>query len=199
MILRWLPTLVLALSACPMMDDDTDSDPMAEDGTPDPSGTSDSGGSTEGADTDVDPTDGASSESTAGVATFTMSGQVVRLASAPIAEGDDGIGTLYVAAFASCGQGEAPLGVFALPEADLSDEAVGVPWTISGLPPGPIHFGLFLDDDGNAMPPMVLPDAGDPAYTLDPCDGELSCLEFELVDEDLAGVELVLNTTHPEC
>ena len=78
-----------------------------------------------------------------GAATFTMSGQVVRLASAPIAEGEDGIGTLYVAAFASCDLGQTPLGVFALPGADLSDEAVGVPWTISGLPPG-----LRLTDAG---------------------------------------------------
>jgi hypothetical protein len=185
-----------------MDDEPTGSESAAENGTTDPAGTStdaEEASDSAGTSTGADPTNDAASETTAGTATFTMSGEVRRLASAPIAEGEDGIGTLYVGAFASCDHSEPPLGVFAMPDADLSDEAVEVPWTISGLPPGPIHFGLFLDDDDNAMLPTPLPDAGDPAYAIDPCDGLLSCLEFAIVDDDVTDVELVLNTTHPDC
>ena len=63
-----------------------------------------------------------------------------------IADGNDGIGTLYIGAFASCDHAEAPIGAFALPNADFSAETNMVPWEITGLPPGPVHFGLFLDD-----------------------------------------------------
>jgi hypothetical protein len=57
-----------------------------------------------------------------------------------------------------------------------------------------VHFGLFLDDDGDAVLPAAEPDAGDSSCADDVCDGVPSCLSFEIDD---AGV--VLNLTHTEC
>lgn len=142
--------------------------------------------------------DDAGSSST-GAATYTVSGVVTRLATAPIADGNDGIGTLYIGAFIDCGHGEAPIGIFALPEADFSSEANAVPWSISGLPAGTVHFGLFLDDDGDAVLPAAEPDAGDPSYADDVCDGVLSCMSFDIDDADVIDAALVLNMTHTEC
>jgi len=150
---------------------------------------------TEAGPTTDDPT----TEESTGAPTYTVSGRVKRLASAPIAEGNDGVGTLYIGAFALCGHGEPPIGVFALPDADFSSEDNMVPWEIAGLPAGPVYFGLFLDDDGDAELPAPVPDGGDPSYAEDGCDGVLSCLSFELDDADITDAALVLNLTHPEC
>lgn len=163
---------------CPMDDDD---DPAS--------------GTTEAESTSATSSDSSST----GAPTYTVSGHVTRLASAPIAEGNDGIGTLYIGAFALCGHEEAPIGVFALPNADFSSENNMVPWEIAGLPAGPVHFGLFLDDDGDAQLPAAVPDGGDPSYADDGCDGVLSCLSFEIEDADITDAALVLNLTHPEC
>lgn len=152
-----------------------------------------------GASTSTSSSSDDESSSSTGAATYTVSGYVTRLATAPIAEGNDGIGTLYIGAFLECGHGEPPIGIFALPQADFSSEADMVPWSIAGLPAGAVHFGLFLDDDGDAVLPAAEPDAGDPSYADDVCDGVLSCMSFVIEDADITDAALVLNMTHTEC
>jgi hypothetical protein len=188
-------------------DDGSDSDAMSDESSSTAASSEESGGS---ATSDPSSEEGSSSaapeESSSGGATgdtgaplYSASGHVVRLESAAIAEGNDGIGTLFIGAFPTCAHGEAPIGFFALPEADFSSESNMVPWTIDNLPAGPIHFGLFLDDDGDVDPANPLPGPGDPSYADDVCDGILSCLEFEIADGDLVDAELVLNMTHTRC
>lgn len=192
---------------CPMEEDDDDaSDATLPESTSatssDPSSTSMPGSTNDDPSsptTEGSTTQASTTEESAGAPTYTVSGHVTRLASAPIAEGNDGIGTLYIGAFALCSHGEPPIGVFALPDADFSSEDNMVPWAIAGLPAGPVHFGLFLDDDGDAQLPAAVPDGGDPSYADDGCDGVLSCLSFEIDDADITDAALVLNLTHPEC
>ncbi|MBL8941871.1 MAG: hypothetical protein JNK45_01935 [Myxococcales bacterium] len=200
-----LCTLRLSLFAlvpcgCPMDDDAAAGTTTAAEsiGSDSSDGVSTEPASTGGSASTSSSSDDAGSSST-GAAAYTVSGVVTRLATAPIAEGNDGIGTLYIGAFLACGHGEPPIGVFALPGADFSSEANAVPWSIGGLPAGTVHFGLFLDDDGDAVLPAAEPDAGDPSYADDVCDGVLSCMSFVIEDADVLDAALVLNTTHTEC
>lgn len=144
------------------------------------------GGSSES--TDGDPTRGDE--------TYTIAGTVARLDSAPIAEGNDGIGTLYIAAFAECHITAMQLGGVAIPDADLSSEAFRVEFAVGMLPAGTVHFALFLDDDLNAILPGPTPSAGDPSFAEDISDGILDCIPVEITDADVTDVELVLNRTH---
>lgn len=193
---------LLTPCGCPMDDDD---DASAEDGAdtlasgdddgPSPSTTA----APESTTGDAGSTGDAESTTGSSEASFSVSGVVTRLASAPIADGNDGIGTLYIGAFAACSHEEAPIGIFAMPEADLSSEDHEVPWQIDGLPPGPVYFGLFLDDDGDAELPSPLPGPGDPTYADDVCDGLLSCIEIEIPEADVTEAALVLDATHTRC
>jgi hypothetical protein len=188
---------LLTPCGCPMDDDDDDAsaddgaDTLAssDDAAPSPSTTAEPESTTAEPESTTGPSE----------ASFSVSGVVTRLASAPIAEGNDGIGTLYIGAFAACSHEAAPIGIFAMPEADFSSEAHEVPWQIDGLPPGPVYFGLFLDDDGDAELPSPLPGPGDPTYADDVCDGLLSCIEIEIPEADVTEAALVLDATHTRC
>jgi hypothetical protein len=124
-------------------------------------------------------------------ATAAVSGTVSR--TAPLAADGDGVGTLYVAAFQTCSHDGTVIGAAIIPGADLSSEAGSVPFSIAGLPPGPVHLALFLDDDGNADPGAPLPDEGDLVYGVDAGDGVLNCVEVDLSAGDVSGVALELN------
>jgi hypothetical protein len=41
-----------------------------------------------------------------------------------------------------------------------------------------VDFGLFLDDDGDAVLPAAEPDAGDSSCADDVCDGVLTCMSI---------------------
>jgi hypothetical protein len=111
-------------------------------------------------------------------------------ASATIAEGNDGIGTLYVGAFDRCSHTEGTLlGAAIVPDADLSQ---AVPFSIAELPRTTVYLAGFLDDNENADTMAPLPDAGDLIYG-DPGDGILSCVEVDLSDGDVAGVSIDFN------
>jgi hypothetical protein len=115
-----------------------------------------------------------------------IEGTVSRAESATIAAGRDGIGTVYLAAFAECSLGAEVLGVAAIPNADLSDPASAVEFSIADLPEGTVHVALFLDDDGDADPMMPLPDPGDLVYSDVGGDGLLNCVEVTVGDDDVA-------------
>jgi hypothetical protein len=121
-----------------------------------------------------------------------IAGTVARTAA--IAAGRDGIGTVYIGAFAECSFASPPLGLAVIPDADLSDTASTVDFAMEDLPEGAVHLALFLDDDGDADPMNPLPDPGDPVYSDEGGDGVLNCVEVEVGDEDIA---LQLTVTEP--
>ena len=111
-------------------------------------------------------------------------------ASAPVAEGNDGIGTLYVGAFDFCSHTEGVLlGAAIVADADLSQ---AVPFSIAKLPRNKVYLAGFLDDNENADPMAPLPDAGDLIYG-DPGDGILSCVEVDLAGGDVEGLNIDFN------
>lgn len=123
-----------------------------------------------------------------------IAGTVARTESAMIAAGRDGVGTVYVAAFAECSLGAELLGAAVIPEADLSSTTSSVGFAIADLPEGTVYLASFLDDDGDADPTMPLPDGGDLVYTDVAGDGMLTCLEVSVGD---VNVELELGATEP--
>jgi len=135
-------------------------------------------------------------DETSAPTTFRVEGTVARLATAPIAPGNDGIGNIYIGAFSECAHGVPPIGSAFIEAADLSSEAHRVPFAVEGLPSGTVYFALFLDDNLNATLPAPEPDDGDPALADDVDDGLLTCIAAEVEASDVTGVELVLNLTH---
>jgi hypothetical protein len=120
-----------------------------------------------------------------------VSGEVTR--SADIAEGNDGIGTLYVAAFDVCEHTGMILGAAIIPDADVSSADAAVPYAIKNLPRSTVYLAMFLDDNGNADPAAPLPDAGDLVYGTNAGDGILDCVTTELEGGDLENFSLELN------
>lgn len=130
------------------------------------------------------------SASTGGAAPQTAHASGTVSASAPIAEGNDGIGTLYVGAFDRCSHTEGVLlGAAIVVDADLSQ---AVPYSIAELPRSKVYLAGFLDDNENADAMAPLPDAGDLIYG-DPGDGILSCIEVDLAAGDVDGVNIDFN------
>jgi hypothetical protein len=187
----------LLLGACPM-DDDDDDDDGAESANDDDgddgaeSADDDDGGSTEGGSTEGGTTDdgGSSEDESTGAATHTIEGVVKR--TSPLARGEDGIGTLYVGAFAECDHMGQVVGFFALPDADMSVDGSEVPFTIQNITLETVYLASFLDDDLNADQAGPLPDAGDPVLADDVEDGELTCVEVNVATGS-TGVVVELN------
>jgi hypothetical protein len=140
---------------------------------------------------DDDAADGESSSeggSSTGVQLGTVSGIVRR--TSEIGPEDDGIGTLYVAAFAECDHAGQIVGVFVLPEADLSQAENEIPFVLENLTLDTVYLASFLDDDGNADPAGPLPDLGDPVLADDVEDGLLTCVEVDVTNGSNVVVEL---------
>lgn len=131
-----------------------------------------------------------------GTPTSSMSigGVVSRPLSTEIAEGNDGIGNLVIAAFAECSLDAEVLGTTAIPNADLSNSQTLLDWTITDLPASPAHLAFFLDDNGDADPNVPLPGPGDLVFADGVGDGILSCVEVEGGDLE---IELQLTATVP--
>jgi hypothetical protein len=110
----------------------------------------------------------------------------------PLARGEDGIGTLYLGAFAECDHTGQVVGFFALPDADMSVEGSEVPFTIENISLETVYLASFLDDDLNADQTAPLPDAGDPVLADDVADGELTCVEVNVATGS-TGVVVELN------
>jgi hypothetical protein len=161
-------TLAAALAGCTM---DDDPEPAGEGGTTSSTSATSGGG---------------------GAPAAAVTGAVSR--SAPIARGNDGIGTLFVAALDLCDHVEGQLLGFAVvPQADLSADGAAVPFSIDELPRAAVHLASFLDDNGNADPAVPLPDAGDPVLAGDVHDGLLDCIEVDLSGGDAEDVAIDLN------
>lgn len=198
-----------ALAGCPMDEEDastTQADSEAADAsetsvaseTADASGGSttgepdETGGST-GSTTGDETTEGEStSEGETGTAAYAVSGSVTRTAMLP--KDGDGVGTLVVGALATCDLA-APtiLGAAIVPNADLSADGASVDFVVEPLPSGTVFLAAFLDDDGNLDPKNPLPDEGDPVLADVAGDGILTCVEVEVDDADVDGVQIDLN------
>ncbi|PCC71332.1 hypothetical protein SAMN02745121_00871 [Nannocystis exedens] len=137
---------------------------------------------------------GGSGESETGEAeAASVAGTVTR--TVDVAPGNDGKGTLFVAALDVCdltGGGKV-LGVAVVADADLAGEDAAVPFTIENLPRTSVQLALFLDDNGDAMAMTPRPGPGDLVYTRSAGDGVLDCVAVELGDGDVTDLELALN------
>ena len=184
----------MLLGACPMDDDDDDGAESANDDDGDDGAESaddDDGSSTEGGSTEDDgSSEGEATSETTGAATHTIEGVVKR--TSPLARGEDGIGTLYVGAFAECDHTGQVVGFFALPDADMSVDGSEVPFTIQNITLETVYLASFLDDDLNADQAGPLPDAGDPVLADDVEDGELTCVTVDVATGS-TGVVVELN------
>lgn len=124
-----------------------------------------------------------------------ISGTVRRNADVTIAEGNDGVGTLFIGAFAECAHTGEIVGFAAIPNADVADAEARVDFEIPNLPIDVVHLGFFLDDDGDADPAMPLPGDGDLVFADDVEDGLLSCVT---VDAGADEIDLALNNVEAE-
>ena len=124
-----------------------------------------------------------------------VSGTVRRPEEVAIAEGNDGVGTLFIGAFAECAHDGQIVGFAAIPGADVSDPEARVAFEIPNLPIDVVHLGLFLDDNGDADPAMPLPGDGDLVFADDVEDGLLSCVT---VDAGTDEIDLTLNNVEAE-
>ncbi len=197
-----LPLCLIAITAgagltgCPMHDDTAEttsahgedsSATAACDGT-------DDHGSTDGS---MDASATETGQPGTGGPAIDIAGISGRLPSAPIAPGNDGVGNLYVAALASCDLAAQFVGAAVLPNADASVADVPLPFEMTGLPPGPVFLAAFLDDDGNADQAMPVPGPGDLVFADIVQDGQLSCVEVNVVPGQTAMAEIWLNATVP--
>jgi hypothetical protein len=150
---------------CSMMDDDGGE-------TPDPTGTGGNAGQGgQGAQ-----------GGQGGAPAVTVSGVVTR--AVPIAEGNDGVGLLFVAAFDECRLDGTILGTAIIPDADLSADDAEVPYEIRNLTANTVYLASFLDDNGDVDPEAPLPGEGDLVYGQDAEDGMLDCIEVTLDGQD---------------
>ena len=183
-------TTTFVLAGCPMDDDEDDDTGAAEeedDGASDEASSSPSTTAATSTTGDDDETTG-DDESTTGAPAGSVSG-IVRRTSA-LGPEDDGIGVLYVGAFAECDHMGQIVGFFAMPNADLSLEENEVPFAIENLALDTVYLASFLDDDGNADQAMPLPDAGDPVLADDVEDGLLTCVEVQVARGSDVVIEL---------
>ncbi len=162
---------LLLLGACPM-DDDDDADSAND----------------EGVDDDDDEGGGSSEDSTTGAGAHTISGVVKRTSA--LARGEDGIGTLYLGVFAECDHAAPIVGLFVMPNADMSADGAEVPFTIESLTLETVYLASFLDDDLNADQAGPLPDVGDPVLADDVEDGLLTCVTVDVATGTDIVVEL---------
>ncbi len=217
--------MLVAMTGCPADDDDDVADDSSEGGS-DPSasagattagsttaGSTTAGSTTAGSTTAGSTTAGSTTasstteaedtgESSGGTDTETggapasLLGHVHRDAAATIADGNDGVGTLYVAAFGGCAE-DAMLAGFAIVDmADVSSPDAVVDFTIANLVPGEYDLRVFLDDNGTAMLPTPAPDPGDLVADPDLADEGATCNMVTMDGVDL-DAELTLTVAIP--
>jgi hypothetical protein len=178
--------LVATLAAgCPMDDDEDDGG----------AGDDDMVASTDEGSSGMPPDEDTAASSTGEELPARIEGTIGRSATAELAPDGDGIGTVYIAAFSHCATDAPLVGFVALPNADLSQPDVTLPFVIEELFGPAVHLAAFMDDDGNADPMAPLPDPGDPVLAEDVGDGLLTCVEVALVPGETASPELWLNLT----
>lgn len=131
---------------------------------------------------------------TATVPLPSIGGTVARDAGAAIAEGNDGVGTVFIAALDACALDAELVGSAVVPSADLSDPGTALPWAIDDIATSTVHLAFFLDDNGDADAQMPLPGPGDIVFADGVGDGILSCVEVGAGDD---AVELALNAAVP--
>ena len=117
---------------------------------------------------------------------------------AAIADGQDGIGVLYVAALSACDFSSDLLGATGVPDADLSAVDGRVPFGIDMLPPQIVQLALFLDDDQSADPAAPAVGPGDLVHAPSGVgDGNLDCVAVDLRVGDIEGISILLDGTVP--
>lgn len=140
--------------------------------------------------------DGTSSVGDSGTALHAIVGHVHRDELAAIAEGNDGIGTLYVGVFPGCDPAAAIAGFAIVADADVSDPTASVDFTVMNLADGTYDVRVFLDDDGNADGLQPAPSPGDLVVDVDPTDAGATCTNSEVQAGDLE-LDLALNAVIP--
>jgi hypothetical protein len=138
----------------------------------------------------------AGEESSGGAAAAAILGHLTREESATLADGNDGIGTLYVGVFDGCDE-TAMLANFAvMPGADVSTTDAVVDFTIDGLEPGEYDVRVFLDDNEDAVPTGPAPGPGDLAADPDLTDAGPTCNPVTVDGTDV-DVDVALNFSVP--
>lgn len=134
--------------------------------------------------------------SSGGSSVHAITGQVHRDAAAVVAEGNDGVGTLYVGVFPGCDPAAALAGFAVVPAADVADPSAEVAFMVANLPEGEYDVRVFLDDDGDADALAPAPDPGDLVFDPDPSDGGASCSHTVVAGGD-AAIDVVLGMVLP--
>jgi len=133
------------------------------------------------------------------VTTYNVSGWVSRSESIILGDVNDGMGTLYIAAFAECRLGAEQTGSGIEMDADLSVTGVMESFKVSQLQAGIHHLAVFLDVNDDALlsgPP--LPGPMDLVYAPSGVDDDkLDCVEVNIQDTDLLDVGIELNGVVP--
>ncbi len=156
--------------------------------------TGEDGASSKGASADASSSASSSGGSDGPAELHALVGHVHRDEGAAIAEGNDGIGTLYVGAFSGCEATAALAGFAVVANADVSDPSLVVDFTIMNLANGTYDVRVFLDDDGNANAAAPSPSPGDLVVDVDVSDGMATCAPNEVSGSDLE-IDLALSAT----
>jgi hypothetical protein len=151
--------------------------------------TTDSGDATGPGDSETTSTD----TTGAPVGSYPVSGTVTR--STELAEGNDGIGTLWLAVVDNCGFDFEVAAAAMIPDADLSRPGAAAPFTVPDVPEGAWFVIAYLDDNENAQLPDPQPDPGD----LVGSDGlgGVACMPVIVDGAAVEGITLDLNFVLP--
>jgi hypothetical protein len=205
--MRKYAAFLLLMTGCPE-DDDTGSDDGAmgeastggDDSVGDESASDDSAGDdsagNDSADDDSAGDDSAGDESTGSVEAAAINGHASRDEAAALADGNDGIGTLYVGVFDGCSETAMLAGFAVVPSADVSTTDAVVDFSVSGLAPGEYDVRVFLDDNNDAVATAPAPGPGDLAADPDLADAGPTCNPVTVDGTDV-DVDVPLNLTIP--
>jgi len=110
---------------------------------------------------------------------YTVSGWVTRTQTATPVDGQDGVGTIYIAAFAQCSLDGRLTGSGFVPNADLSVIGVTEKFELTDMSTGTHHLAVFLDDNNDAS--LEAP----------------HCVEVTVGNADIADITIELNRIVP--
>lgn len=115
----------------------------------------------------------------------TVKGMISRTSSVSMPQ--DGKGTIYVDVGPKCPytEGFASAETATIPNVDMNDPSVKIPWQITGIAPGTYAVWGWLDDNGDTMPATPFP-SGDPANS--------TCVTVTLTASAGATADMVFNT-----
>ncbi len=115
-----------------------------------------------------------------------ISGHVTRAPSVSLAQGEDGKGTVFIAAFSTCKLGEPLAGFDVVPNANLQTAGASVPFSIKGLKSGTYYLTAFFDENGDASQKAPRPGPTDLVHAPSGIgDGTLDCVTANMGENDV--------------